>query len=92
MTKYIIDRDAAGPFDDPAWLDDLWLLATKRFGVGTIDDTIDEMDANRIRLKGLEIEKNLKPFCDYLATLTHRTSDDWLNVILGAIFGEPNDD
>ena len=65
---------------------------TKKSGVCTINDTADKIDANRIRLKGLEVEKNLKPFCDYLATMTHRTSDDWLTVILGAIFGEFNDD
>jgi len=32
MCRMLIDREAVSGFDDPAWLDDLWMVATKKFG------------------------------------------------------------
>lgn len=37
MSKWVIDRDAADEFADPAWLDDVWAVAIKKFGGRPLD-------------------------------------------------------
>lgn len=41
---WVIDRDAVSGFDDPAWLDDVWHVAIKKFGGMRLEEYMKRAD------------------------------------------------